>query len=221
MILQQLGGEIVADISNATYVVLWPEVDHSYERLRETLIHEKTAVRSAWVRDAAEHGKLMDPSEERYTLDGRRLRDRTKKEVLVDLVKMETEVETERNKLAKSKLRKSLQLGSKQAARPSAVEQVQQRYREEGNDDEEEREVLDTVNRVSENQTDDDPEGSALPVPPTEAVPQDYRRNKFTDTEMEYCEQYCMDVLNDDPTITTAELAARLSAKVEFKYYIQ
>ncbi|KIP11384.1 hypothetical protein PHLGIDRAFT_473188 [Phlebiopsis gigantea 11061_1 CR5-6] len=158
----------------------------------------------------------MDPSAKRYTLDGCRLRDRSKKEVLVNLAKLEREVETERNKVAKSKLRKHLQLGFKQAARHSTGEQARQRNHEEGNDDVEEREVSDAVNQTSENHTDDEPNILQRSVPPTEAVPRPSRGNKFTEAEMESCQELCKDLMNNDPTISTMEIASRLAEKVKF-----
>ena len=82
-VVQKHGGTIVAEISESTYAIIYPQENNSFERLREAVSHNKKIVTSKFVHDSCACGELMNASDPHYSLDGKKLRDRRGREILV------------------------------------------------------------------------------------------------------------------------------------------
>ena len=211
--MQKYGGAVVADISECTYAIIYPQADYSLDRLREAMLHNKKAVTSAFVHDSCACGELVDVSDPKYSLNGRNLRDGKGRVVLACIADIEKEIEPKIHKSSKKKARAAAEAVTKKVPSTSTTKRV-----EEGEDSEEEQEVLDTVSRLSPRDSTVDSneftEQSSLPAPPTTATKFTNGKNFFTDEEVAYCRAYCNQLIDSNPSISQTELSEKLAKRV-------
>lgn len=203
--LQKHGGVVVAEISEATYAIIYPNVEHSLERLREAIMFGKKAVTSKFVHDSCECDELVDISDSRYSLDGRQLRDRRGREVVANIAELQAEFKQEKRKSVKTRVRTTTDAVVRKPPSTS-TKRAQQEGEEEEDDDE--QEVLDAVGQPSST------ERSSSPVPPTVAKLWVAGRNLFTEEEITYCREYCDRLLKTNPTMSMSELSSKMADRV-------
>lgn len=200
----------MAEISQATYAVLYPKVEHSFEHLKEAISLGKIAVTSAWVRECSAQEELLDYTLPQYSLDGRRLRDRRGREVAVNLEQLE-------EKLGKRKTVEERSSGSKVAAavkeKDTAVRSPSQLLRRE------EEELLDTAPPADRAIRQDTVQRSPSPAPPQVAQQWQVGKNKFTHEEIAYVHEYCRRMFRVDPKTSLTEIAKKITDKVSASHH--
>ena len=95
------GGIIVSEIARATYVVIFPTIEHAFARLQEAITHGKYVVKTAFVRDSVKAGKLLDPTARAYSFEGVEIRDARGHAVRVDIDEMQNAADSKKKKSAR------------------------------------------------------------------------------------------------------------------------
>lgn len=156
-LFQKHGGKIVADIADATYVVLYLRQDYSWEYLKEAMALDKIAVQPFFIYDCVDKNELLDGTMKMYSFRDTTLRDARGRSVPVDLAELRRIIEAEKRRMEKMPARRSTPTEDTDDAADDASdgEDVQE---EEAEDEEGQEDAEDYLEETEENEPVEDAE---------------------------------------------------------------
>jgi hypothetical protein len=219
-LVKRHGGIIVSDIPQATYVVIFPQVENSYVRLQEAIAEGKAAVRSAFVQECVNTGRLLPAKA--FSLDGAEMRDRRGRPVLVDLKEVQAETKSGQCKTTKEATRASPPsmvgetTGGSSARRPVVSPEDEEQDEEDEEADDNYEEVIEGPPLRAHRQMTGSHSDSVSPSPPPPREVERFAkgRNRFTQAELAYCRNHVRRLMRRNPSISFIEIASVLADKV-------